>query len=120
MFLFEKPVLGFIDFYFACNDLLAYDLAICINAWCFEPDFQFNVTKARALIKGYVSVRSIGLEEFEALPILCRGSALRFLLTRMYDWLNVPPGALVVPKDPKEYVVKLKFHMGVENPCPME
>lgn len=116
VFFLKNQFSGFIDFYFACNDLLAYDLAICINAWCFENDHSFNVTKARSLIKGYVANRPIALEEFNALPILCRGSALRFLLTRMYDWLNVPPGALVVPKDPGEYITKLNFHRGIEDP----
>ena len=104
---------GVIDFYFACNDLLAYDVAICLNAWCFEADWSFNVTKARALLEGYQSRRALSAEEFAALPLLARGSALRFLLTRLYDWLNVPPGALVVPHDPREYLAKLKFHQGI-------
>jgi len=115
VFFLKKRFSGFIDFYFACNDLLAYDLAICINAWCFEPDASFNVTKARNLLLGYVSKRPLSKLEFEALPVLCRGSALRFLLTRLYDWLNVPEGALVVPKNPEEYITKLKFHRGIER-----
>ena len=114
VFFLKDKLSGIIDFYFACNDLLAYDISICINAWCFEPDHSFNVTKARALLNGYVNVRELSAQEYEALPILSRGSALRFLLTRLYDWLNVPPGALVVPKNPAEYIAKLKFHQSVK------
>ncbi|MEM9279838.1 MAG: phosphotransferase, partial [Pseudomonadota bacterium] len=116
VFFLKDKLSGFIDFYFACNDLLAYDIAVCINAWCFEPDNAFNVTKARAMLGGYQKVRQLSEEELSALPLLCRGSALRFLLTRLYDWLNVPPGALVVPKDPSEYISKLRFHQSVEAP----
>jgi homoserine kinase type II len=104
---------GLIDFYFACTDALAYDLAICLNAWCFEPDGSFNLTKGQAMITGYEKVRRLEPEEAEALPTLCRGSALRFMLTRLVDWLNVPPGALVKPKDPLEYDRKLAFHRHV-------
>lgn len=106
---------GVIDFYFACNDFLAYDLAICLNAWCFEPDGPFNATKARALLSGYERVRRLNEAERAALPLLCRGSAVRFLLTRLYDWLNHPPGAFVRPKDPLEYARKLRFHQGVKS-----
>jgi homoserine kinase type II len=106
---------GLIDFYFACNDMLAYDLAVCINAWCFEPDQSLNVTKAKALIDGYSKVRALTTPEIEALPLLARGAALRFLLTRLYDWLTVPPGALVTPKNPLEYYQKLRFHRGAES-----
>ena len=104
---------GLIDFYFACTDAYAYDLAICLNAWCFEPDNSFNVTKGRAMIAGYERVRPLEPREIEALPVLARGSALRFMLTRLVDWLNVPPGALVRPKDPLEYDRKLAFHRHV-------
>ena len=104
---------GLIDFYFACNDMFAYDVAVCLNAWCFEVDGSLNVTKARALLTGYASVRPLSDAEIDALPMLARGSALRFLLTRLYDWLTVPAGALVVPKDPLEYYRKLRFHRGV-------
>lgn len=107
---------GFIDFYFACNDLLAYDLAICLNAWCFEPDGQFNITKARALTNAYSSVRPLNAHEIAALPTLARGAALRFLLTRLVDWLTPVEGALVKPKDPREYVEKLRFHKNVKGP----
>jgi len=106
---------GIIDFYFACNDMFAYDIAIGLNAWCFEADVSLNVTKARAFLSGYQSVRRPTAAEIAALPILARGSAMRFLLTRLYDWLEVPPGALVVPKDPIEYYRKLRFHRSVTD-----
>ena len=111
----DETVSGLIDFYFACTDALAYDLAICLNAWCFEPDGSFNVTKGQAMIAGYQRVRRLGPPEIEALPVLCRGAALRFMLTRLVDWLNVPPGALVKPKDPLEYDRKLAFHRRVTS-----
>ncbi|HXQ53665.1 MAG TPA: homoserine kinase [Stellaceae bacterium] len=111
-----NEVSGVIDFYFACTDFLAYDLAICLNAWCFESDFSFNVTKARLMLASYRAVRPIEAAEFAALPLLARGSALRFLLTRLYDLLNHPPGALVRPKDPLEYLHKLRFHRSVASP----
>jgi homoserine kinase type II len=113
VFFLKERLSGLIDFYFACNDLLAYDLAICLNAWCFEPDKSFNITKGRALLQSYEGVRKLEPREREALPILARGAALRFLLTRLYDWLSVPPGALVTPKDPLEYLRKLRFHQKV-------
>ncbi|MEZ5871884.1 MAG: homoserine kinase [Nitratireductor sp.] len=113
VFFLQGQLSGVIDFYFACNDLFAYDVAICLNAWCFEPDWSFNVTKARALLEGYQAKRSLSAAEFDALPVLARGSSLRFLLTRLYDWLNVPPGALVIPHDPLEYLAKLRFHQGI-------
>src|SRR5437660_3733043 len=104
-----------IDFYFACTDALAYDVAICLNAWCFEPDHSFNVTKARALLNAYARARSLSEAEQNALPLLARGAALRFLLTRLVDFLNVPSGALVKPKDPLEYVRKLRFQQSVSS-----
>jgi homoserine kinase type II len=106
---------GLIDFYFACTDALAYDLAVCLNAWCFEADRSLNVTKARALFQGYESVRKLTSDERQALPVLARGSALRFLLTRLYDWLNHPPDAFVKPKDPLEYWARLRFHQSVAD-----
>jgi homoserine kinase type II len=115
VFFLKDRLSGLIDFYFACNDLLAYDLAICLNAWCFEPDNSFNVTKGQALIRTYEEVRPLAPEEREALPVLARGAALRFLLTRLYDWLTVPTGALVTPKDPREYLRRLRFHQKVES-----
>ena len=116
VFFLRGALSGIIDFYFACNDLLAYDIAICLNAWCFEPDDMFNVTKARAMLKGYQSVRPLSVEEYNALPLLARGAALRFHLTRLYDWLNVPEGAQVTPKDPIEYLKKLRFHRSIRTP----
>lgn len=115
VFFLKDELSGVFDFYFACKDLFAYDVAVCMNAWCFEPDWSFNVTKARALLEGYTARRPLGADEFEALPVLSRGSALRFLLTRLYDWLNVPPGALVTPHDPREFLAKLRFHQGIGN-----
>jgi homoserine kinase type II len=106
---------GLIDFYFACTDTLAYDVAICLNAWCFEPDHSYNVTKGRQLLQAYDKLRPLSAAERNAMPILCRGAALRFLLTRLVDWLNVPAGALVRPKDPLEYFRKLRFHQAVRS-----
>jgi homoserine kinase type II len=115
VFFIGEAVSGLIDFYFACTDAFAYDLAICLNAWCFEPDVSFNITKGRMMISGYQKVRRLTGAEVAALPVLCRGSALRFMLTRLVDWLNVPPGALVKPKDPLEYDRKLAFHRRVTS-----
>jgi homoserine kinase type II len=106
---------GLIDFTFACNDMLAYDVAICLNAWCFESDCSFNVTKARAFLGAYGRERPLSDAEQKALPLLARGAALRFLLTRLVDFLHVPPGALVRPKDPLEYVRKLRFQQSVAS-----
>lgn len=116
VFFADHRVTGLIDFYFACNDLLAYDLAICLNAWCFERGGEFNITKARALFAGYRRERPLGPDEVRALPVLARGAAMRFLLTRLYDWLNRVEGALVKPKDPMEYVYRLRFHRGIAGP----
>src|SRR5436190_719584 len=113
VFFLGDKLSGLIDFPFSCNDILAYDVAICLNAWCFEPDHSFNVTKARALLNAYGRARSLSEAEQNALPLLARGAALRFLLTRLVDFLNVPSGALVKPKDPLEYVRKLRFQQGV-------
>ena len=106
---------GLIDFYFACNDALAYDIAVSLNAWCFEKDLSFNITKGRALLRGYEELRPLTPAEREAMPQLARGAALRFLLTRAYDWLNTPRDALVSPKNPLEYVRRLRFHQGVRS-----
>lgn len=113
VFFIADKLSGVIDFYFACNDLLAYDLAICLNAWCFEADLSFNVTKGRALLGGYETVRKLSDAEKAAIPILTRGAALRFLLTRCYDWLNTPDGAIVKPHDPLAYLRRLRFHQRV-------
>ena len=101
---------GVIDFYFACNDILAYDLAICLNSWCFDSDGSFNVTKSAALIEGYTQERPLEQAEKDALPLLCSGAAMRFFLTRLYDWMNTPADALVKPLNPMEYWQKLRFH----------
>lgn len=106
---------GVIDFYFACTDALAYDISVCLNAWCFETDGSFNISKARGMLMAYGAERSLDGAEYDALPVLARGAAMRFLLTRLYDWLNTPDGALVKPKDPLEYVRKLRFHRTVES-----
>jgi len=111
VFFLEGRLSGLIDFYFAATDILTYDLAVCLNAWCFEPDFAFNVTKARAMLSAYAATRALSAEERAALPVLCRGAAIRFLLTRLYDWLNTPPGAMVTRKDPLEYLRRLRFHL---------
>jgi len=113
VFFLGEKVSGIIDFTFACNDMLAYDVAICLNAWCFESDCSFNVTKARAFLGAYGRERPLSQAEQDALPLLARGAALRFLLTRLVDFLDVPPGALVRPKDPLEYVRKLRFQQSV-------
>ncbi|MHB2166988.1 homoserine kinase [Alsobacter sp. R-9] len=110
VFFLGQRLTGLIDFYFACTDALAYDLAVCLNAWCFESDGSYNLTKGQAMIVAYEKVRPLGADEVAALPVLCRGAAIRFMLTRLVDWLNVPPGALVRPKDPLEYFRKLRFH----------
>jgi len=106
---------GLIDFYFACTDTLVYDVAVCLNAWCFEQDHAYNVTKGRALLTSYAKTRPLSPPEWEKLPLLARGAALRFLLTRLVDWLDVPAGALVRPKDPIEYLRKLRFHQKVKS-----
>jgi homoserine kinase type II len=113
VFFLHDRLSGLIDFYFACTDTLAYDLAICLNAWCFETDHSYNVTKGRALLHGYAGKRPLSRAEQRELPLLCRGAALRFLLTRLVDWLEVPAGALVRPKDPIEYFRKLRFHQTI-------
>ncbi len=115
VFFLDDKLSGMIDFYFACNDFLAYDLGVCLNAWCFEKDGALNATKARALVQGYRKAREVTAAEIEALPVLARGSALRFLLTRLYDWLHHPAGAFVQPKDPLEYLKKLRFHRQVKG-----
>jgi len=110
VFFLENHISGFIDFYFACFDALAYDLAICLNAWCFDSNQRFQPASCVAMINAYQSVRKLTENEIQAFPWLVRGAAMRFLLTRFVDWLNVPKGALVRPKDPREYLVKLRFH----------
>jgi homoserine kinase type II len=115
VFFLGDKVSGLIDFYFACNDTLAYDVAVCLNAWCFESDGSFNITKARAMLQAYEGVRLLSEAELKCLPLLARGAALRFLLTRTYDWLNTDESALVRTKDPNEYLRKLRFHQRVKS-----
>src|SRR5690606_14534682 len=115
VFFLQNTLSGLIDFYFACNDMLAYDLAICLNAWCFEKDISFNLTKGAALLGGYQSVRPLTPEEIEALPLLARGAALRFMLTRLYDWLTIPDGPMVQKRDPMEYVRRMRFHRQIAS-----
>jgi homoserine kinase type II len=115
VFFLDDKVSGLIDFYFACNDMLAYDIAVCLNAWCFEPDASFNITKARAMFQAYENERKLTDAELDNLPTLARGAALRFLLTRTYDWLNTDARALVKTKAPNEYLRKLRFHQRVTS-----
>jgi len=115
VFFLNEELSGLIDFYFACIDTLAFDVAICLNAWCFEPDDSYNVTKGRALLNAYAAVRALSAQEQAALPVLARGAAMRFLLTRLVDWLAVPDGALVKPKNPLEYLGKLRFHQKISS-----
>src|SRR4029077_3417157 len=115
VFFLGSGLSGIIDFTFDCNDQFAYDVAVCLNAWCFESDHSFNVTKARAFLNAYARERKLSDAEQDALPLLARGAAIRFLLTRLVDWLDVPPGALVRPKDPLEYARKLRFQQSVAS-----
>jgi homoserine kinase type II len=115
VFFLDGKLSGLIDFYFACTDFLAYDIAVCLNAWCFEADGAFNATRARALLAGYQSIRPLADHERAALPVLAQGSALRFLLTRLYDWLHPPAGAIVTPKNPLDYLRRLRFHLGTKD-----
>ena len=117
VFFLGDELSGLIDFYFACNDLLAYDVSICLNAWCFEKDGAYNITKGTQMLEGYQSVRPLSGQEIAALPVLSRGSALRFFLTRLYDWLTTPEGAMVTKKDPLEYLRKLRFHRQISSPA---
>lgn len=106
---------GAIDFYFACTDALAYDIGVCLNAWCFEVDGGFNLTCARAFLAGYESRRPLEPAERDALPLLARGAAMRFFLTRLYDWEATPASALVKPKDPRDYAARLAFHREAQS-----
>ena len=117
VFFMQGAVSGLIDFYFACNDFYAYDLAIALNAWCFEADATFNVTKARALLSGYQNVRPLAPEEIDAVPILGAGAAMRFLTTRLFDWLNQVAGAQVEPKNPNDFLRRLRFHRSATRPA---
>ncbi|MEC7243438.1 MAG: phosphotransferase, partial [Pseudomonadota bacterium] len=107
---------GIIDFYFACQDIYAYDIAVCLNSWCFDADGSFNVTKSGAILQGYESQRPLLDAEKQALPILNQGAAMRFFLTRLYDWINTPKDALVKPLNPLEYWSRLRFHQRAKGP----
>jgi homoserine kinase type II len=113
VFFTDNHLSGVIDFYFACKDFLAYDLAIALNAWCFEAHNEFNITKARLLLSAYNDIRPLSDAELASLPILASGAAMRFLLTRLHDWLNPVEGAVVRPKNPLEYWERLCFHKGL-------
>ena len=117
VFFLNERLSGLIDFYFACNDALAYDLAVMLNAWCFEDDGSYNITKGKALIAAYRARRDLTRAELDALPVLCAGAALRFLLTRLYDRINHDPNALVRPKDPRDFSKRLRFHLKVKSPA---
>ena len=107
---------GLIDFYFACNDLFAYDVAIILNAWCFDSDERFDRQKAAALLRSYQTYRPLTDAEKAALPALCRGAAMRFLLTRLYDWIHTPAGASVTKKDPRQPLAWLRYHNAIDSP----
>ena len=114
----NNKLTGIIDFYFSCNDFYAFEIAICLNALCFEglnENLSFNVTKAKKFIDGYNSIRKISDDEKKSLKILCKGAAMRFLLTRVFDYLNLVEGAVVKVKDPIEYLKRLEFHNDVNN-----
>tara|TARA_Y100000590_G_scaffold242902_1_gene273012 strand:+ start:931 stop:1899 length:969 start_codon:yes stop_codon:yes gene_type:complete len=109
---------GIIDYYFSCFDFYAFEIAICLNALCFEgtkENLSFNVTKAKKFIDGYSSIRKLTIEEKNSLKILCQGAAMRFLLTRVFDYINLTEGAIVTVKDPLEYLKRLEFHDSVKN-----
>jgi len=118
IFFKNNKLSGIIDFYFACNDFYAFEIAVCLNALCFEgvnENLSFNVTKAKNFIDGYSSVRKLTEDEKKSMKILCQGAALRFLLTRVFDYLNLTEGALVKIKDPIEYLKRLDFHNSVRD-----
>jgi homoserine kinase type II len=115
LFADNGSIAGIIDFYFACTDILIYDLAVCLNSWCFDDNKIFNQEKANMLISSYNKVRPISKDEMDALPILATGAAMRFLLSRMYGWQNRVEGAVVFTKDPLEYLQKLRFHSKIKS-----
>ena len=116
VFFINNSLSGIIDFYFSCNDYYAYEIAICINAWCFEEKSnEFNISKAKKLLSSYNNVRELTISEIDSLPLLCRAAALRFLLTRLIDFYRETGDSLIVKKDPIEYLNKLHFHQSVSN-----
>ena len=116
VFFAKGELTGLIDFYFACTDLLVYDIAIAINAWAFNEAMELDRAMSSAIVEGYQAVRPLASEEIAALPRLCRAAALRFLLTRALDWLEPVEGALVAPKNPADYIARLRFHQSVQSP----
>ena len=115
IFFTNNKVSGIIDFYFACNDFFAYEIAICINSLCFDNNSTFNMTKAKNLIDGYTSIRTLSEDEKKYLPILSMGAAMRFFLTRLYDFYHTDNKADVKIKDPFEYLKKIEFHSTIKN-----
>jgi len=118
IFFKNEKLSGIIDYYFSCWDFYAFEIAICLNALCFEglnENLSFNVTKAKKFIDGYSSIRNLKEEEKKSLKVLCKGAAMRFLLTRVFDYLNLSEGAIVTVKDPIEYLKRLEFHDNVKN-----
>ena len=113
IFFKKNKLSGILDFYFAANDYLIYEVAICINALCFDKKgtkFIINKQKVKNLVKGYESIRKITQKEKQSLNVLCKGAAIRYLLTRLYDYSNTPKTALIKIKDPNEYFQKLVIH----------
>ena len=118
IFFKNNKLTGIIDFYFSCNDFYAFEIAVCLNALCFEgkkENLSFNVTKAKKFIDGYSKIRSLSEDEKKFMKILCQGAAVRFLLTRVFDYINLTEGAIVKIKDPIEYLKRLEFHNSVKN-----
>ena len=118
IFFKNNKLSGIIDYYFSCWDFYAFEIAICLNALCFEgmnENLSFNVTKAKKFIDGYSSIRKLNEDEKISLKVLCQGAAMRFLLTRVFDYLNLIEGAVVKIKDPVEYLKRLEFHNSVKN-----
>jgi homoserine kinase type II len=115
VFFRDRTLTGVIDFYFACEDLYAYDLAVCMNAWCFDAGGRFARDRAAALFAGYGSVRPLATEEIAAMPVLACGAALRFLVTRLYDWFLPQDGAITRRKDPRQFVPVIEHHRAVAD-----
>jgi homoserine kinase type II len=115
IFFYENNLSGIIDFYFSCNDFYAYEIATCLNAWCFEKNNEFNISKAKALLSSYNLHKKFSSEELKCLPLLARASALRYLLTRLIDFHTKEESELIIKKDPNEYLQKLKFHQTVKK-----
>ncbi|RCL00534.1 MAG: homoserine kinase type II [Candidatus Tokpelaia sp. JSC085] len=115
VFFLGEQVSGLIDFYFSCSDAFAYDVAICLNAWCFEKDLSYNLTKSQALLSAYCNERFLNESELVTLPLLARGAAMRFFMTRLYDWFYIPDDRLVVKKDPREYLRKIRFFQQIRT-----